>query len=390
MRENIRTDNKLGKKRDTVPSKKQDLKRGGEDKKRLTGKRAVAAAVIVAGFLALIAFAVVIFAFDLGPVREIKSSEEEARVVGEVAGFEVRYEELRYITLLYREELDSEMGEYSSLDAESKRIYEQELEKRVTSEIKNNYVILSLCERYGIDTDSKEARKYVKSSIEELVDEIGGKKAYTAWLEESKLTDALLRLIYKTEYLETVLLETLTERGDEIIYSENELDDFVKFIMEDESYIKVIHAFYPKENKYVEDWDARSRADAALARIREAADDGARLTAMNREIGKAPFVSGYSVTGTNYYITHGQMHEDYEELAFSLGEYEVGEVLELEEGYYIIMRVPKLRDEVAPRAYEFIDHYRYAVLKEIEEVQAEKLAFSGNEYFKSLKLLEIK
>ncbi len=384
-----RMDDKLEKNDVAVSSRKRRKNEAEPENKNRMRKRIIAAAIIGAGFLALITFVVMIFVFDLGPVREIKSTDEEAAAVGEIAGHEIRYEELRYITLLCRDELDRELGEYSSLDANGKLRYRQELESMVLSKLKSNYIILSLCEKYGVDTDSKNARKYVKNSIEDLVDEVGGKKEYKAWLAENNLTDALLRLTYKTEYLENALLEELTERGDEIIYSENNLDDFVEFIMEDESYIKVIHAFYPKENKYVEGWDAEARATEAMTRLLAAEDDASRFSMMNSEIGKAPFVAGYSVTGTDYYITHGQMHEKYEEIAYGIDEYSVGSLLELEEGYYIIMRVPKLREEAAPRAYEFIDYYRYAVLKSIEEKQAENISFSGNEYFKSLKLIEI-
>ena len=380
---------KLGKKNVAVracnkPAKKNDTKKGG-----WTKKKTVAAVIIGVSFLALIIFAVMVFVFDLGPIREIKSSEEEAKVVGEISGYKVKFEELRYLVLLFREELDSEMGEYSSLDESGRAEYERRLREKVLEEIKSNYVILSLCDKYGVDTDNKDVRTGVNNMIEKLVKEVGGKKEYRAWLAENNLTDALLRLIYKTEYLESVLLETLTERGDEIKYSENNIYDFISFVMEDESYIKVIHAFYPKENEHTENWDAESRAASALERIKAAQSDEERLSAMVSEIGKAPFVAGYSVTGTDYYITYGQMHDDYEGAAFSLGEYGVSEVLELEEGYYIIMRVPKEGDEVAPRAYEFIDDYRYAVLKKIEDEQSEKIAFIGNDFFDSLALIGI-
>ncbi len=389
-----RMDDKLGKNEVVARSRRGSQTEECKCGKGMTKKRVLAAAIIGAGILALVAFAVIIYVFELGPVREIESTDEEAAVVGNVAGYEVRYEELRYVTLLIRRELDSELGEYSSLDESGKLKYRQELDARVSEKLKSNYVILSLCEKYGVDTDSKEARTYVKNSIADLVDEVGGKKEYRAWLSENDLTDALVRLTYKTEYLETVLLEELTERGDEIIYSENNvgennIDDFVDFVMRDDSYIKVIHAFYPKENKYVEGWDAGTRAAEAHQRLSAAADDSSRLSLMRSEIGKAPFIAGYSVTGTDYYITYGQMHEDYESVAYSLPEYGVGEIVELEEGYYIIMRVPKERDEVAPRAYELIENYRYAILKGIEDKHSASISFSGNEYFDSLKLEEI-
>ena len=208
-------------------------------------KKIIAASIIIAGFLALIAFAVMIFIFDIGPVREIKSSEEEAKVVGSVSGFEVKYEELRYITLLYRAELDSDMGKYETLSDERKAEYEKALEEKVLEEIKSNYVVLSLCKKYGVDIDTRECRSAVNESIESLVDELGGKKEYKAGLSENKLTDALIRLMYKVHYLESALLEKLSADKTEIKYTTANLGDFIDFVMEDESYAKVIHVFYP-------------------------------------------------------------------------------------------------------------------------------------------------
>ncbi len=379
---------RLSKKDVVAVENKTDIKK----KSRLTTKKKIAIGIIGAGALALIAFLVMVFVFDLGPVKEIKSSDEDARAVGEVAGFEVRYEELRYITLLFRSELDREMGVYSALSAEKKAEYESELEKRVNDEICGNYAVLSLCSDHGVDTDSKEANKYVKEAISELVDEIGGKKEYAEWLKENRLTDALLRSAYKAEYLEAQLLKKLFKKEDEEMIKGEVLDGLVSFIVEDESYVKVIHAYYPREYAYIDGWSedmARERAFAALDLIRSAEGEDGRLDAMKSAIGKAPFVPGYSVTGSDYYITYGQMNEKYEDAAFALDEYGVSDVIELEEGYYIIMRVPKLRDEVAPRAYEFYDQYRYAQLKQICDERAEELVFNGNEYFKSLKLVDI-
>ncbi len=361
-----------------------------EKKPSLNKNKKIAIGIISAGALALAVFAVLVFVFDLGPIREIKSSEEDARVIGECGGYDVRYEELRYLTLLYRAELDGEMGEYSTLSETGRAEYEKALESRVLTEIKNRYAVLSLCDKYDIDTNSSEARSYVRDSIESLVNELGGKDEYIAWLEENNLTDVLLRAVYKTEYLESLLLEELTEKGEEIKYSTSNLDDFVKFIMEDESYIKVIHAYYPKEHQYIDTSGMKERAENALAQIKSAKNDEDRLSYMNSAIGQAPFVAGYSVTGSDYYITYGQMNEKYERIAYSLDEYAVGEVLELEEGYYIIMRVPKVRDEVAPRAYELIDQYRYAVLKQLVDEQKDNISFDGNDHFKSIDLIEIK
>lgn len=379
----------MGKREIAEQNGKKVIKKDASGKK--SKKKTVAASIIIAGLLALIAFAVMIFVFDLGPVREIKSSEDEAKVVGSVAGFDVKYEELRYITLLYRAELDSEMGKYETLSDDKKAEYEKALEDKVLYEIRSNYALLSLCEKYGVDTDTRECRKAVNDSIESLVDELGGKKEYKAWLAENDLTDAFLRLMYKVNYLESALLEKLSADKTDIKYTTANLDDFVEFVMEDESYAKVIHVFYPREHDLYAQrgTDMRSEALAAYNKLCAAKGDEERYEYMKSAIGLAPAVSGYSTFGFGNYITYGQMPEAYETAAFSLGDYGISGIIEQEEGCYIIMRMPKDREEVAPHAYEYIEYYRYAVVKQLEDAQKEAIKFEGNEYFDSIRLVEI-
>ena len=365
---------------------------GKKEKFVWTKKRKIAAGVIGAGVVSLIVFAIIIAVFDLGPLKEIERTEEEAKVVGQCAGYDVHYDEFRYITLLYRGELDAKYGKYDTLSASEKAEYERELAEKVSAEINNNYVILSLCDKYGIDTNSKEARNYVKESIEDLVDEIGSRDKYGEWLEENNLTDALVRFIYKVDYLESALLEELTINGEVVEYTAANLDDFVTFVMEEEIYAKVIHVYYPREHFLYKDRGSSMELEvkAALDALSAAKSDKERYNVMKSLIGTAPYEQGYSVEGMGSYITYGQMHKDYEKATFALGDYEISDIVELEEGCYIIMRMPKERDEVARKAYELVEYYRYAVLKQLKDAQEELVVFDGNEYFDGIKLIEIK
>ena len=357
-----------------------------------TKKKKIAAGVIGAGALSLIIFAIVIFVFDLGPLKEIKRTDEESRVVGECAGYEVYYDELRYITMLYREELDAKYGKYDTLSPDAKAEYEAELDLVVREEIKRNYVILALCEHYGVDANSSEARSYVKEALEDLVDEIGSRDEYRKWLSENNLTDALVRFIYKTDYLEKALLEELTVSGEVVEFTAANLDDFVSFVMEEDIYAKVIHVYYPREHFLYTDRGTGMAAevDKAIQKLNAAKDDGERYNVIKSLIGNAPYVQGYSVEGIGSYITYGQMHEDFEKTVFALEDWECSGVVELEEGCYIIMRMPKIRDEVARKAYELVEYYRYAVLKQLKDAKQESITFNGNDFFDGIKLVDIK
>ena len=357
--------------------------------KWLTKKKIIAASVVGVVVVAAIILAVVL-AFNW--IRPIESTEEEARVVGTVGGFEVRYEELRYITLLHRASLDSEMGKYDELDAEGKAEYERILEERVMADVENNYVILSLCEKYGINADSNAAKSYVNDSIKNVVktDFGGSVDKYKEWLKKNNITDSVLRLLFKVEYLEGELLQYVAENNMGIEYDEQSLPEFIEYVMDSEDWARTVHVYYPHQWDAVEDYNGFERAKEAALNVAQIWQEGARRDAMYSEIGRAPMIQGISTTGNGSYFTYGQMGDKYEAAAFALDEYEVSDVIETEDGYFVIMRLPKEEDDVKAQVETLLSYYRYAVLKEQMDAEKEVLSFAGNEYFDSLELIDVK
>lgn len=376
-------DGKLSKK-----SKKELVQNKSEKKTPLNKKKKLAITIIALAVVATAIFAVLVFVFDIGSVRPIKSTDEEAQVVGECAGYSVKYEELRYVTSIKRMTLDARLGSYDSLDAAGKAQYSAALEEMVEEDIKNNYVILSLCDEYGIDTGAKDVRDHVSDTVEALVEELGGKKKYIAWLEENKLTDSFLRLMYKVDYLESKLLERFAEEKIGIEYDETKMADFVKYVFEGKDYVKTIHAYYPKDWQFSDGKSAKVRAESDLAILKSVEDDEKRLSLMQATIGRTPYVSGFSTTGTDFYFTYEQMEDGYEDIAFSLSLYDV-ELFENEDSYYVIMRVPKVKSEISSRAYEFLEEYRYSVLKRYQEEKKANISFVGNSTYSGITLVEI-
>lgn len=363
-------------------------------KTRWTKKKKIAATILITAAASFVIFIGIMIALNVNAVRPIKSTEEEARVVGEIAGYEVRYEELRYVTLLHRASLDSKYGKYSTLDDATKKIYEEELRERVLRDIENNYVILSLCKDYKIDADSKKVKDHVQNTIESIVedDHGGSMDNYKAWLKKNNQTDAFLRLTVKTVHLESLLYDHFVKNKIGIEFNEDNADKFTKYVMdnEGESWIRTIHLFYPKQSDYYDVSKSLSSAQDALEKLRGEADGEERLSLMMSLIGGAPFVNGYSTIENGFYFTVGAMGEDYENAAFALDAYGVSEIVDAEEGYYVIMRVPMEENHVKRQTNELLTQYRYASLKRKMDEKREKISFKGNDYFNGLNLIDIK
>ena len=365
-------------------------------------KRKLAAAIIIAGVACTLIFAILMTGSYFNSVRPIKSTEEESLVVGECGGFEVRYEELRYVTLLYKQSLDVQLGKYETLDESGKAEYEKRLEELVLDDLKSNYIILSLCGEYGIKTNSRGAKNYVNNELKEFVKGAfgGDMKKYKEWLSENNLTDSFVRLMYRVDYLESQLLDYFIANSVNIEYDENSLGEFADHIMASEEWAKVIYAYYPKNSvtathngqSYVV-WDAERSlptAQAAAEALAAIDSDSERFSYMTKSvIGKAPMVQGYTITGTGVYFTVGQMGEEFESATFALELYGTSGVIELDTGYYVIMRLPLEEDEVKKQAAELLTHYQYGALKKCEDAKEAEISFVGNEHFESLSLIDI-
>ena len=361
-----------------------------KSKKVWTKKKIVAASILGVAVIAFIVGMIIAAVNGFGRIRAIKSSDEEAAVVGSVAGYEVRYEELRYITLLHKSALDSAMGKYETLSDTAKVEYRAALEREVLHDIENNYVVLSLCDKYGIDTDSREVKKEVDDAIEVFVEtELGGMKEYKVWLAENHLTDAFMRLVYRVDVLEEKLVAYMAENKIGIEYDNVENADFTDYVMSSGDFVQTTHTYYPTDWKYADGRTAAQKAADAAKELSMVDGDEERYAAMRSAIGKAPFVSGISMTGDGVYFTYGQMGDFYESVAFELDLYETSDVVESEDGYYVIMRLPLEREYVARHASELLTQYKYAALYKACDEQREQISFTPNEYFGTLKLIDI-
>lgn len=403
-----------------VPQNESKIKKKWWNKKKI-----IAFSIIGAAVLAAIIAAVVVLSTTIYPIA---STEEESRVVGRfeynAVYYDVKYEELRYVTLLNRRILDNELGEYNDLNALEQLEYEKLLEERVMEDIKSNVAILALCDEYGIRTDSLILRMRVQQDIQSFVSENfdGDAEKYKEGLKKEGLTDSLLRYTFRINRLQNKLQEYFVKNKIDVKYDETNIGEFVDYIMNGEDFVRTVHVFYPKQHPYTTeesrsvivnqmisqgdlsdaefedakrtmDLTLKEQADKynekggatfaletadALAAIKNGED---RYTAIKKKIGSAPYVQGLSQDSSvsGIYFTHGQMGDAYEDAAFSLDEYGTSGVVETADGYYVVMRLPKEEETVKKNASDLLVQYQYVPLKLREDEVRAELVFLGNQ-----------
>ena len=364
------------------------------EKKKIewTKSKKIAATVLGVAVIAAIVFGIIVAARGLGRIKPIKRTDMEAKVVGECAGYEVRYDELRFIACTCRSELEGKYGNYDSLDGEVKASFDAELKERVFDAIENNYAVLALAEEYGINANSRDVEKNVQAEVELFIEKYyaGEFEAYKDELEKMGLGDAFFRLIQKIDYIEKLLLEKFESEKIGVDYSVENIAEFTDYVMTGGDYVRTIHAFYPKTSQNINTSNSRQRAEDTAKMLAEISDGEKRYSAMRSAIGEAPFVAGISMTNDGIYFTYGQMEKEYEVAAFELDTYGVSGVIETADGYYVIMRLEPELETVKKKAGELLNQYHYVIIKNAIDAQKEKISFTPNEYFDSLVLGEIK
>lgn len=309
--------------------------------------------------------------------RPIKSSDEELTVVGTVDEYEVLYEELRFVTLMYRTQLENQYGKGIWSNPDTAEQYRGELEELVMRNITANYAVLTLCRAVGITPDAGEIQTAVADYIDDLVAEIGGRAAYKAALSEQGLTDSFLRFTVAVDYCQNELYYSYTQDLGLIETDEDVIYDYIM----DGNFIRTVHVYIQND-----EGDDIEKNRAAAEDVHRRLTEGESI---NKIIGSS-VNEDFDLTTTNgYCFTRGEMITAYEDAAFALEVGSFSDVVETSTGFYVIKRLPLEADYVMKNLVTLMNQYQFSLLnKFIDDRQAE-LVFEFNEYGAGLDLTKI-
>ena len=249
----------------------------------------------------------------------IKSTEEEARVVGICGDREIRYEDVRYLVMRYKADLAAAYGAEIFENEETGAVYEDELWAFVTESLIYNYATIDECADLSVLIDDKTTRKEVQEYVDETVDMCGGKTEYLEYLAANYMTDAVFRFYAGVLSCQYRYYDALATARDREAYDA---------VLAGEGFIRTISIFV--QNDAGEDVAANRRmAEEVVAAVRSGASVEDYIgTRYNQDTGNC-----------DYYFMRGYMIEEYENAAFALAVGEVSDVVEVENGFYVIQRV---------------------------------------------------
>ena len=360
-------------------SKNQPLQKSGSKKKKLIA--IISISVVVAVVLGVAA------AITMSNWDEYQQIAAERKTVATCNGYDIPYEELRFVTLFYKDMMIDKYGSDIWNSPETAEKHRAELEKLVSEKLNENYVVLSTCRNLGIRTESSEMDEYVDSQMKELRNSFESNQEYKEWLNEHWMTEHYMRFSIGISYLESAIYYTLLD-NDIYQYRHDNIADFLDYVEFSGDYVRTIHVYI--ENVDGEDPAANlAQAKKISDALQAASDFEERRSLMSEYIGSKHNDDFQSITGDGYYFTRGEMDEDYEKAAFDLDIGEVSDPVVCKGGNFVLMRLPLEEEYIIKNAQDLLNNYHSVALGIYEDQFRPDCIVQFNEYGKSIDLVAL-
>lgn len=332
--------------------------------------------------LALV-LALLLLTLSLAACRD--EEDTKAPVVAYAAGgCEIRYDELRYVTMTQKDKLERKYGQGIWDTPETAELYRAELEAAVYDVLRNHYAVLAACQQFGISVDLLESEGVlasVETSIQSAIRECGGQERFEQLLAATYMTENFMRFSLAVTELENELLYKLTT---ELSLIEGDVNRFMAW-MQDGNAVYVQHVFI--ENDVGEDV-AQNRATAQ--------NIAAQLKSGEKKItdiiGLA--INEETLNLDPYYVVRDVYTPEIERAVLALQTVgSVSEVVETENGFYVFVRIAERFAEdgtnltAQAKADALLTSYQWARVEAYVQAAKEQVAIEWNDYGKTLDLV---
>ena len=109
---------------------------------------------------------------DGSTLHKINPTAEETQVVGTAGDYEILYDELRCITVNYREIMELKYGKGIWDNPEAAELYREELTNYVIAALSVNSAALTAAAKHGITPDDESVKDFVSIQLASLVGEL--------------------------------------------------------------------------------------------------------------------------------------------------------------------------------------------------------------------------
>ena len=249
--------------------------------------------------------------------------------------------------------------------------------EHVKESLKINAAIVDLCAEFNIDINSVDIQKAVQDEIDATVEALGGRAVYKKMIKEMYMTDRFIRYSYAADLCESLLCQTLVS-AELIVGSEL---DFVEYAMNDEV-MCATYQIYIENDKGDSVEQNRQRAEEVRNLLLSGTDIKALIGSSYNEDVSAPSIP--------YYFMRGEYEPSYEQAAFALDIGEVSEVIEGENGFYVIVRQELKQSQLVANLTELYQRYQYIEVEALLAEHRDAMTLEWTEYGEKIDLVTMK
>lgn len=307
----------------------------------------------------------------------IESTEEESAVVGNIDSYAVKYEELRYITMICKKKIEDAYGAGIWENEETAELYREILENEVASAIKRDCAVIKLARGIGYGLSDSSVQEYVDSFLEDLVKELGGMSKYKKYLKENYMTDSFLRLTIGTDFLENAVRYAYIDLG----VVSNDMNEIYEMIMDGDLFFHTAHIFISAEKDGRDDAESRALANEAYLALRNGESFESVMERYNED--------GDMSAESGMYFLDGEVDERYAEVTEELRYGRYSEVISSGGGYVIIKRLEPDPQYVMLNISSLMDEYQFYEISCAVSECRDELVFTPNDLFNSIDLTKM-
>ena len=305
---------------------------------------------------------------------EQKYLESYGQTALELGSYSAKYDLYRYFYLNYAKDLTGSFTKDGVTDTAS---LDRAVRARTAEAVQGLYACISVAEDYGFtvtDGDVCEVADTYIDAVKAHYKQNGG--SFAKDLAANRMTEEVFLFLMRVDALENKLFDALVAEGGEIESN----DEKLLAVIGGEEFVRAKLIFI--ENDTGEDPAENARIAAeALAAYK----DG---TPFDTLIGR--YSEDYSMPADGYYFTHLEMIDVIEAAAFSMRDGEISDVLESEDGYYLLLRLPKEAAYITEHFDDLKSQYQSAVFYKKLEDRAKTLPAHETAFVRNLTYEEIR
>ena len=361
-----------------------------KNKKQVGLSRGAKLAIIISGIVAAVALivGVILYAFIFSEDAKNK------KTIGTFGEYKIPYEQLRFVTMTYKAELDARYGDGNAEngtiwdDAATAEKYRAELEELVWGTIREEYAILQACNTYGIGKkvfDGDEIEDAVDLMIEQEIAQFSSRSEYEASLKEIYATENILRFKYALDEMKYLLRAAMKREGaflaDEAAFEEWLLDG-------NSAYVQHFLLYHEHDEE-----KEANRAKLEDARQKLISGEWTLTDCINHANEDLSNVSPY-------YLVRNVQKDIFVDAAVALENAgDVSEIIEVDGALYVFVRMEETpvlglngvtETPLSLKLTQLLSDYQWAIVGDVVEASKKNVKIELNDYGKGIDLVKMK